>query len=72
MTEEDSEPATQLREEPQEERGAVGSRDTGSDEPAGGPVERPVAKAEPDDSTGVDEKRATEGAQTPVAGDQGG
>lgn len=30
-----------LSEEPQEERGAPGSRDTGSDEPAGGPADRP-------------------------------
>jgi hypothetical protein len=29
-----------LTEEPQEERGAAGSRDTGSDEPSGGPVDR--------------------------------
>jgi hypothetical protein len=30
-----------LPEEPQEERGAPGSRDTGSNEPSGGPTERP-------------------------------
>jgi hypothetical protein len=30
-----------LNEEPQEERGAPGSRDTGADEPSGGPVDRP-------------------------------
>ena len=30
-----------LEEEPQEERGPEGSRDTGSDEPSGGPVDRP-------------------------------
>ena len=29
-------------EEPQSERGAPGSRDTGSDEPGGGPVDRPA------------------------------
>jgi hypothetical protein len=34
-------PGEQLEEEPQEERGAMGSRDTGSNEPAGGPVDRP-------------------------------
>ncbi|MGV0792581.1 hypothetical protein [Mycolicibacterium sp. XJ1819] len=27
--------------EPQEERGAPGSRDTGSDQPSGGPADRP-------------------------------
>ena len=41
----------QVEEEPQAERGAPGSRDTGSDEPEGGPVDRPS-----DDS---------EGGQTP-------
>lgn len=30
-----------LSEEPQEQRGAPGSRDTGSDAPSGGPVDRP-------------------------------
>ncbi len=33
-----------LEEEPQEQRGAKGSRDTGSDEPAGGPVDRPEGR----------------------------
>lgn len=35
-------PAEQLEEEPQAERGPVGSRDTGSDEPSGGPSDRPA------------------------------
>jgi hypothetical protein len=41
-------PGQHLDEEPQEERGPMGSRDTGSDEPSGGPVDRPegVADAE--------------------------
>ena len=30
-----------LSQEPQEERGAPGSRDTGSDQPSGGPTDRP-------------------------------
>ena len=30
-----------LTEEPQSERGPMGSRDTGSDEPSAGPVDRP-------------------------------
>jgi hypothetical protein len=34
-------PGGQLPEEPQEERGAPGSRDTGSVQPSGGPVDRP-------------------------------
>ncbi|MCW2686913.1 MAG: hypothetical protein JWR37_1803 [Mycobacterium sp.] len=37
-----SNPGEHLSEEPQEERGARGSRDTGSDEPSGGPVDRPA------------------------------
>jgi hypothetical protein len=39
-----------LSEEPQEERGAPGSRDTGSDEPSGGPVDRPSGTYEGDES----------------------
>ena len=58
-------------EEPQEERGAPGSRDTG-EEPAGGPVDRPVDTSEGRDSTGVNvQDPATEGPTMP-AGDQGG
>jgi hypothetical protein len=34
-------PGEQLSEEPQSERGATGSRDTGSDKPSGGPTDRP-------------------------------
>jgi hypothetical protein len=34
-------PGEHLAEEPQDARGAPGSRDTGSDEPGGGPVDRP-------------------------------
>ena len=47
-------PGAQLREEPQAERGAPGSRDTGSDEPAGGPVDRPVGTADEDSDTSID------------------
>jgi len=35
-----NEPNEQLSEEPQSERGETGSRDTGSDKPGGGPVDR--------------------------------
>lgn len=50
------EPGEHLEEEPQEERGAQGARDTGSDEPSGGPVDRPegVADDESDTSTNAD------------------
>ena len=33
-------PGEHLTEEPQSERGPMGSRDTGSDEPGGGPADR--------------------------------
>ena len=36
-----STPGQHLSEEPQEERGAPGSPDTGADEPSGGPADRP-------------------------------
>jgi hypothetical protein len=74
MNQDDStEPAAHLREEPQEERGAPGSRDTGSDEPSGGPVDRPTGGSDDDSDTTVD-------AQGPIdpdspnlpAGDQAG
>jgi hypothetical protein len=66
-------PAAHLDEEPQEERGLPGSRDTGADEPAGGPVDRPAGTSDEETDTSVD-------AQGPIqedmpnlpAGDQGG
>jgi hypothetical protein len=68
-----TEPAAHLREEPQAERGAPGSRDTGSDEPGGGPVDRPAGISDEDSDTTVD----AQGAQHPDApnlptGDQAG
>ena len=45
-----STPGQNLPEEPQEERGAPGSRDTGSDEPSGGPVDRPSGSYKGDES----------------------
>jgi hypothetical protein len=68
-----SEAAAHLQEEPQEARGAPGSRDTGSDEPGGGPVDRPARAAREDTDTTVD----AQGAQHPGAphmptGDQAG
>lgn len=38
---EDTTSGNQLSEEPQSERGEIGSRDTGSDRPSGGPTDRP-------------------------------
>jgi len=51
-------PVDHLTEEPQEARGAPGSRDTGSDEPAGGPVDRPAGRSDPDDDTAIDPQGA--------------
>ena len=48
----DSESSAHLEEEPQEERGEMGSRDTGSDEPDAG--ERPAGRSDMGDSTGID------------------
>lgn len=46
-------PGEELEEEPQEERGAMGSRDTGSDEPSGGPADRPAGVADAEADTSV-------------------
>jgi hypothetical protein len=65
---ENNTPGEHLSEEPQSERGDLGSRDTGSDEPSGGPVDRPegaVEGAESVPSTGDgDESVAHGGAGT--------
>jgi hypothetical protein len=46
-------PGQHLEEEPQEARGPMGSRDTGSDEPSGGPVDRPAGSADETADTSV-------------------
>lgn len=51
-------PAEHLEEEPQEERGPMGSRDTGSDEPGGGPVDRPSGTSDEESDTSVDPQGA--------------
>ncbi len=60
-----------LSKEPQEERGAPGSRDTGSDEPSGGPADRPSGSYRGDESVpehgeagepGQDRRREDHGA----------
>jgi hypothetical protein len=66
-------PAAHLQAEPQAERGAPGSRDTGSDQPAGGPADRAAGRSAEDSDTTVD----AQGAQHPDApdlptGDQAG
>jgi hypothetical protein len=47
------EPGSRLDEEPQEARGPMGSRDTGSDEPGGGPVDRPEGTSDEESDTSV-------------------
>jgi hypothetical protein len=72
-TDDGGRPATHLQEEPQSERGAPGSRDTGSDEPGGGPVNRPAGTADTDSDTTVDPQGAqTAGAPDLPTGDQAG
>jgi hypothetical protein len=55
-----TEPASHLQEEPQSERGAPGSRDAGSPEPGGGPVDRPAGGSDEDSDTTVDPQGATD------------
>jgi hypothetical protein len=45
-----SDSSENLSEEPQEKRGAPGSRDTGSDEPSGGPSNRPSGEYKGDET----------------------
>ena len=66
-------PAAHLDEEPQHVRGAPGSRDTGSDEPAGGPVNRPAGTSDEQSDTSVDAQGTIQEDMPDLpAGDQGG
>jgi hypothetical protein len=65
-------PAAHLDEEPQAERGAPGSRDTGSDEPAGGPTDRAAGTSSDEDDSKVDPQGSQTGGPTMPAGDQAG
>ena len=58
MTDSNPEPGAHLEEEPQEERGAPGSRDTGSEGPGGGPANRPSGTADTDSDTSIDPQDA--------------
>ncbi len=49
-----------LSEEPQSERGAKGSRDTGSDKPGGGPADRPAGTIDEEEVTSSREHNPTE------------
>lgn len=51
-------PGEQLEEEPQEERGEPGSRDTGSAGPGGGPVDRPSGGSDSESDTSVAPQQA--------------
>jgi hypothetical protein len=67
------EPGSHLMEEPQSERGTPGSRDTGSDQPAGGPVDRPAGTTDAEGHTGVDPQRPVDpDAPHLQSGDHGG
>jgi hypothetical protein len=64
-------PGAHLEEEPQSERGPMGSRDTGSDEPSGGPTDRPAGVAEKDSDSSVDAQEPEHGGPTMPTGDGG-
>ena len=64
-------PGEHLREEPQAARGPMGSRDTGSDEPGGGPAERAEGDVEGSSESVNPQGSTTEEVHLP-AGDQGG
>ena len=69
---EDQQPGGQLSEEPQSERGPMGSRDKGGP-PGAGPADRPAGSADADSNSAVDpQEPRTEGAPTMPTGDQGG
>jgi hypothetical protein len=66
--------ATHLPPEPQAERGGPGSRGSGSDGSAGGPVDRPAGTADEDSDTTVDGQQAQHphAPDLPTTGDQAG
>lgn len=61
-------PGQHLEAESQAERGSMGSRDTGADEPAGGPSDRPAGTAEADSDSSVQTQgtRDTEAPHLPT------
>ena len=65
-------PGEQLTEELQSERGPMGSRDTGSDQPSAGPADRPAGRADAGDDSTVDPQEAQHGAPDLPTGDAGG
>ena len=72
MNSPDTEPGGTLREEPQEARGAPGSRDKGEG-PAGGPTDRPVGTSDAESDTKVNAQGTIQEDMPKMpAGDQGG
>jgi hypothetical protein len=65
MSDQRNDGGDELTEEPQEERGAPGSRDKGDPEPAGGPTDRPAGSHESEDVTSVDPQETI--TDSPVA-----
>jgi hypothetical protein len=65
-------PGEHLDEEPQSERGPEGSRDTGSDEASGGPVDRPAGSADEESDTSVNPQEAQDESPDLPTGDGGG
>ncbi len=65
-------PGAELEPEPQSERGAPGSRDTGSDEPGGGPADRPAGGGDEETDTSVDPQSSDGDAPNLPTGDGGG
>jgi hypothetical protein len=64
-------PGSQLNEEPQQERGAPGSRDTGSNQPGGGPVDRPEGTVDDGPPTTVDPQEPSDPRMPNAIGDSG-
>jgi hypothetical protein len=64
-------PGEQLDEEPQEVRGAPGSRDTGSDQPGGGPVDRPQGTVDEGPPSTVDPQEVIDPQMPNPIGDGG-
>ena len=62
----DKSPGTGLPEEPQEERGAPGSRDEGTPMSDGGTADRPAGDPHSDDQTGVDKEGTAQGDMDPM------
>lgn len=63
-----STPGEQLEEEPQEERGSPGSRDEGTEQPGGGPADRPEGGMDTDTTVDPQSGTSADGSD-PVSGE---